>query len=331
MLTALAKLMDHPAFSAPPPPCVDDIPDVEARRAALWKRRQEIEAAFLHTKGDENSHFHWTMTLLLRTIKYSLKLTGLWARGRRNARQVHLREVTWSHPALPHALDGLTLLHLADFHYRRGDAKFAEAVRTLLAGVEVDLCLMTGDYRFGHLGPFDHVQQNLEALFQKMTVRHGSFAILGNHDVTPMASAFPDIGVRLLYNEGVEVRIRDTPVWIGGTEDSHIMRSSDVQAALHGRPEERFTILLSHTPEDIDIAERSGCDVYLCGHTHGGQIRLPLWGPVISNAACAREHKHGVWRVGNMFGNTSAGLGTTDLPVRYNCPAEAHLITLRCG
>jgi len=329
VLTKLAQLTDHPAFRVPPAPTPAEIPDVAERRAALWKRRQDIEAMVFYREGTEDNHFHWSVTALTQLLKLGLMSVGLWQRGRRNARTVHLREVVWEHPGLPKSLDGLTILHLADLHYRRADGEFAAAVENLLEGVEADLCLMTGDYRFGHLGPCDHVWRNLRRLLERVTIRHGCFAILGNHDATSLAEPFPEMGIRLLYNEGVELNIRDTPVWIGGTDDSHIIQSADLLAALHGKREEHFTILLTHTPEDIHEAEQLGADVYLCGHTHGGQIRLPWWGPVVSNAKCAPEHKHGIWRVGDLFGITSAGLGTTDIPVRYNCPAEAHRITLR--
>lgn len=331
MITQLVKLMDHPAFRVPPPPTHEEVPDVQERRDRLWQRRQEIESLVFRREGNEDHHFHWIITLATRILKLFLVVTGLWARGRRNAHALHLREVTWQPPRLPPALDGMRLLHVADLHYRRKDPQFVQAVRELLTDVEADLCLMTGDYRFGHLGPSDHVTDNLAELMGVMKIHAGCFAILGNHDNTALVGPFPDFGITLLYNEGRVVTLRDTPIWVAGTEDSHIMNSSDLRAALHERPEGMFTILLAHTPEDIHEAAAMGCDIYLCGHTHGGQIRLPGLGAVVSNARCAREHKHGEWRVGEMLGNTSAGLGTTDLPVRFNCPAEAHLITLRRG
>jgi predicted MPP superfamily phosphohydrolase len=74
-------------------------------------------------------------------------------------------------------------------------------------------------------------------------------------------------------------------------------------------------------------------DLYLCGHTHGGQICLPWIGPPFLNARCRREYGSGEWRHNAMQGYTNRGIGTSTLPVRYNCPPEAAVITLRrkCG
>jgi len=75
-------------------------------------------------------------------------------------------------------------------------------------------------------------------------------------------------------------------------------------------------------------AAAAGIHLYLCGHTHGGQIRLPWLGAPMQNAACPRRYAHGCWRHGEMQGYTSAGAGCSMLPVRYNCPPEITLIEL---
>ncbi len=329
--TVLARLADHPSVKLGPPPTAKDIPDPVARRAALLKRRRQIEAMLYTPDGDEDTHFHWSITWLTKAAVLGLRCVGLWERGYRNRKLLHLREVEWVHPNLPKELDGLTLLHLADFHYRRKDFEFADAVVELLDEVEVDICLMTGDYRYGHAGPSDHVGDFISRFLSRLKVAHGTYAIMGNHDTHEVISTLPNIGVKILINEGVSLNINGVPVWIAGTDDSFMMQCSDIQAACHGRGEGDFTIAMLHTPDEIAQAQAAGVHVYLCGHTHGGQIRLPFIGALVSNAHCAREYTYGPWRVGNLFGLTSPGLGTTDLPVRYNCPAEAHLITLRCA
>jgi hypothetical protein len=85
-----------------------------------------------------------------------------------------------------------------------------------------------------------------------------------------------------------------------------------------------------HTPEIIEAAALYGIDLYLCGHTHGGQICLPWIGPIIVNANCPRRFTQGVWRYKQVQGYTSAGVGTSGVPVRFFCPPEIALIELRC-
>jgi predicted MPP superfamily phosphohydrolase len=95
-------------------------------------------------------------------------------------------------------------------------------------------------------------------------------------------------------------------------------------------PSDAFKVLLVHTPEIFREAQECGIDLYLCGHTHGGQICLPLIGPVISHANCPREYTRGVWKYRNLQGYTSTGVGTSGVPVRFLCPPEIGLIELYC-
>jgi uncharacterized protein len=95
-------------------------------------------------------------------------------------------------------------------------------------------------------------------------------------------------------------------------------------------PEETFKVLLVHTPELVAEAETHGIDLYLCGHTHGGQICVPFLGPVISGANCPRRYIRGAWRHKRMQGYTSAGVGVSVVPVRFFCPPEIVVLELCC-
>jgi hypothetical protein len=78
-----------------------------------------------------------------------------------------------------------------------------------------------------------------------------------------------------------------------------------------------------------DVARTAGVSFYLCGHTHGGQICLPGGRGLVSCLVRCRHAARGLWREGAMVGYTSCGLGTGRLPLRFNCPPELTLITLR--
>jgi predicted MPP superfamily phosphohydrolase len=164
-----------------------------------------------------------------------------------------------------------------------------------------------------------------------MRIRIGAYAVLGNHDTLALAEAVEEVGLRVLFNEGVAVGVPGALLWLAGVDDPHFYRMDDLDAALRDAPPEAFRVLLAHTPECAAEAANKGVGLYLCGHTHGGQVRLPGLGPIMINARCPRRRALGHWQAGAMRGFTSAGLGTTDAPVRFGCPPEAVLFTLRSG
>lgn len=314
----------------PPPP--DYVPaEARAIRARLWQRRLELERKGNFYEGDERAFKTIHMRIAATVIGAAMRLTGQYERGLTNACSPVLRHLEWTPPRLPRALDGVKLLHLSDFHFSRLQRRFTEGDAACLDGVECDLVLITGDYRYGHYGPVEHVPHHLREVLHGVTVREGLYATLGNHDIGASVPDLRTVGCEVLVNEGRKVPLRGETVWIGGTDDAHYFRCASIAAALDGRPEHAFTILLTHTPELSLVAPSHGVDLYFCGHTHGGQLCLPGGIPLKLNARSPRRFARGPWREGDTLGLTTNGMGTTDLPLRYNCPAEAHLITLRAS
>jgi predicted MPP superfamily phosphohydrolase len=88
---------------------------------------------------------------------------------------------------------------------------------------------------------------------------------------------------------------------------------------------------LAHTAEIYREAQSRGIHFYLCGHTHGGQIRFKKVGPIITNAHAPRRFASGFWMFKGMTGYTSTGVGISAVPVRFNCPPEIVLFTLRAA
>lgn len=271
------------------------------------------------------------MKALALAARVGMTCIGLYGRGRRNAQYPRLVKETFSFPSLPPALDGLSILHLSDFHFSQFDTVYSDAVIDLVRGVSVDLCLITGDYKYGHYGPANHVYPLMTRMLEGITAACGVFGILGNHDLGVVVEGLTQCGLEVLVNEGRLLEVRGVPVWVGGTDDPHKFHGDSVEAALFGAPEEAFKILLVHAPENVPEAVAQGVDLYLAGHTHGGQIRFPLIGALRMNARCDPAYTLGRWRCGGMQGYTSQGLGTTDIPLRYNCPTEAAVLTLRRG
>jgi uncharacterized protein len=188
--------------------------------------------------------------------------------------------------------------------------------------------VMTGDYRFGIHGPCEQVYSRMWKILRSFRSRHGVLAILGNHDESDMAVELEGFGVRMLMNEAVKITQGGEGLWVVGVDDPHRYGCDDLEGALERVPPGAFKLLLAHSPELFSEAAQAEVDLYLCGHTHAGQICLPKIGAPLMNADCPPSYTSGRWRHGAMHGYTSAGVGCSLVPVRYNCPPEITVIEL---
>jgi uncharacterized protein len=302
---------------------------LEAGERWAWVRRTTLEdqhSKRRSTNGPRDSLLlrHRITALALRT---ALQLTGSYSNGIRNALSPVVRHLQFEFADLPTAFEGFRILHLADLHIDGLDG-LAENIAKLVAGLEVDLCVMTGDYRFRVEGPCDAVYPRIRTILAGVRARCGVVGILGNHDTLEMAVELERCGVRMLINEPMEIASGASSIWVAGVDDPHYYGCDDLAAALEGVPREEFKILLAHSPELFSEAAAAEINLYLCGHTHGGQIRLPWIGAPLLNAACPRAYTHGLWQHDRMQGYTSAGLGCSMLPVRFNCAPEIAVIEM---
>jgi predicted MPP superfamily phosphohydrolase len=299
--------------------------DLESRLAS----RRAIEAV-MRSGGWKQAHKD---SLILRDriarqiLRAALKIAGIYSRGARNALQPVVRRLRLRFHDLPDSFDGFRILHLTDLHIDGVDG-LAEVVAERIAGLHTDLCVMTGDYRYEVEGPCDAVYPRLRTILSSVQAQHGVLAVLGNHDESDMAGEIENLGVRMLVNEAVDIRRGEDHLWVIGVDDPHCYGLDDLDGALEGVPADGFKVLLAHSPEIFEEAAAAGVHLCLCGHTHAGQIRLPMIGGILTNADCPRYYTHGVWQNGSVVGYTSAGVGCSMLPVRYNCPPEIALIEL---
>ncbi len=261
-------------------------------------------------------------------LKRGLQITGLYQRGVRNAVSPVVRSVRFEFPSLPPAFDGFQILQISDLHIDGTDG-LAEALFPLLSELRPDLCVFTGDYRFEDRGPCEEVYPCMRTILSGIAATHGIFGILGNHDSSEIAFALEEMGVRMLINESAEIRRGNASLCLVGVDDPYDYRCDDLDGALESVPSHEFKVLLAHAPELYNEAADSGIALYLCGHTHAGQIRLPGIGSLRHNAKCPKALSYGPWTHKQMQGYTTAGAGCALLPVRFNCPPEVVMIELR--
>lgn len=260
-------------------------------------------------------------------LKASLVSAGLYARGARNALNIQIRRVKIAFGNLPEEFCGFRVVQLADLHID-GIERLAEVVGEIVSELDVDLCVMTGDYRYATHGSCAAIYPRMRTIVSNVRAQHGIAAILGNHDAAEIGLRFEEDGIRMLMNEALELRRERASMWIIGVDDPYLYQCDDLPSALENVPRNDFKILLAHTPELFKEASRSGIALYLCGHTHGGQIRLPFLGAVVHKGNCPREFAQGPWRYREMHGYTSSGVGCSMLPIRFNCPPEVVLVEL---
>jgi uncharacterized protein len=255
-------------------------------------------------------------------IEYTLKMTGLFWRGRRNAEDVELRRNIVRAPEIPQAFDGFVLLQLSDLHADMSMGAMHRA-SALLHKLKYDVCVLTGDFRGRTFGPFDAALAGIADL--RSHISGPTYGVLGNHDSIRMVPSLERMGIRMLVNEAVTIERRDQRIHLAGVDDAHFFRADNIEKAAINIPHNEFSILLSHTPEIYRQAAHADFNLLLTGHTHGGQICLPGGFAITLDSVLPRRMGAGAWKYHTMHGYTSVGTGSSVVPVRFNCPPEITL------
>ena len=253
-------------------------------------------------------------------------------------------------PVLPPGSAPIRILHLSDVHMTPGQRRKQAFIREL-AGSAPDLVVTTGD----NLGSKDGVPAMLEAM-SVFADRPGVFVLGSNDYYAPrpknplkyfwsnhkrvlgnpnpwreLAAGYVDFGWLDLTNARASIDVDGRAVEVAGVDDPHLKRDRGEVARAPVDPAVPLHLALVHSPEPrvLDIFERSGFDLLLSGHTHGGQLRLPGFGAIITNCGIDRARARGLSRYGASWLHVSPGLGTSPYaPVRFACRPEATLLTL---
>jgi hypothetical protein len=273
--------------------------------------------------GQGLTFFHienwYSIHSVIRTL---FKLTGLYWRGRANTARVQVRHNDIRFDNLPPAFNGFTLLHMSDFHADISDGAMGK-LEEILPNLSYDLCVLTGDYRGATYGKFDDALARMRSAL--VPIKRPLYAVLGNHDTIRMVPDLEAMGIRTLLNECEPIARAGETIYLAGIDDAHFFRVDNIEKAASGIPHDAFAILLSHTPEIYRQAAHAGFDLLLSGHTHGGQICLPGPIPLTLSAVLPRRFGAGAWQYHNMAGYTSTGVGSSIVPIRFNCLPEITL------
>lgn len=262
--------------------------------------------------------------LVFLGLVYSIFIEPRWLR---------LSRVQISISALDPILEGYTILHLSDLHQER----FGSCQKRLLALIcreDYDLAVITGDFLSSY-SPYDFTPvAELLAGIKKPV-----YSVYGNHDYQErdrLAKDLSDHGVVVLENAWCPV---SKALQIAGVSDPSFSRrhpetphKTDLKKTMTGLDPKVFTLLLSHSPEILPAAVKASIPLILCGHTHGGQVKIPLLGALTTASNKLFDpYVQGLYRQGETYLYINRGLGTSGLPLRFLSPPEVTFITLRGG
>jgi predicted MPP superfamily phosphohydrolase len=251
------------------------------------------------------------------------------------------RRDLWS-PRLPRAFDGFTVCQISDLHMTQMGRR-ERAVKRLMESLPTpDLVAVTGD--------MVHTSQGIEPfreLARSFVSRHGTYAVFGNSEhkngIRPHAFArtLAEGGIVPILNRHITLQRGEDSILVAGVDDP-VNDRDRLADALRDAPNDLFTLLLMHSPDSIADAVVHGVDVVLSGHTHGGQVCLPGFGPLHTHSLFGLRMSAGLYAgsrlrhlVGIRPGRTqlyvTRGLGVSGLALRFFAPPELTLLTLRRG
>ena len=240
--------------------------------------------------------------------------------------QLHVQRKTLRLPRLPPELDGLSIAHLSDLHMIGNMTEpFYQQVVEATNALSPDLVCITGDI----------LEKTcclpwIATTLGRLKARHGRYFVLGNHEMrlpdasclreALRAAGFTDLGSRC-----ETITIRGNDVLLAGNELPWFGSAPPVPALR--TPHSPFRILLSHSPDQLYLAKIEQFDLMLAGHNHGGQIRLPWLGALITPSWHGARYASGVFDEPPTLLHVSRGVAAKH-PIRLNCPPEIALLVL---
>lgn len=250
--------------------------------------------------------------------------------------QLALTSLTVEAPGLPPAAKPIRLLHLSDLHLERLTRREAK-VLALIDEAQPDLIVITGDYLNLSYTQNPEAIVTVREFLAKIKAPFGVYATLGSPPVDVATVAphhFANTDIQLLRHDAIDLDLGDDRfLTIMGSDCSHDMAYDRVQfAELMAKADTAYTrILLYHSPELMPTVKQHDVTLFLCGHTHGGQVRMPLYGAIMTSACTGKQYEMGRYDENGTTLYVSRGIGLEGMcapRIRLLCPPEMTLVTL---
>jgi predicted MPP superfamily phosphohydrolase len=240
-----------------------------------------------------------------------------------------VKEVQLHIKNLPRVFAGWRIVQFSDVHFgfHYGPKEFKRVVH-IINELNPDILFFTGDFvEVWYNWPELAVPQ----LRELKAPRGGKWAVLGNHDLMSqkkVIQAFQDSHFQVLQNSNGAIIHNQERIYVAGLEDA-LDASPNFEKALLGLSAQDCVLLLAHEPDIADISSRYPISAQFSGHSHGGQVRLPFYGPLVTQKM-ATKYVDGLYYVGEsrMPLYVNRGIGTTKVPVRFFCRPEITVFNL---
>jgi hypothetical protein len=260
---------------------------------------------------------------------------GVWAFVIEPDRLV-VRETVIELPDWPAEFDGVRIAALSDLHI---GSRFMtlDKLRTVVAranALQPDLIVLLGDYVTNlHDGDAKVEPELFAPVLKELKARRGVYAVLGNHEwwynARRVAASFEEAGLPVLENDAAQIKGHQSAFWLAGLGDYWTLHHN-VRKTLGAITDDAPVIALTHTPDIFpELPDRFR--LLLAGHTHGGQVNLPLLGRLVVPSQYGSRYAIGHISENGRHLFVTPGIGTSILPVRFRVPPEISLITLRNG
>jgi uncharacterized protein len=220
----------------------------------------------------------------------------------------------------------IRVLQISDYH----NFKYESRVISLVEEVQPDLIVLTGDLIDKSTKDYSKVYNFLNRL---VSLNSNIYFVPGNHELKSgnMDSILKDVAkreVKVLINSSDTISLGGEILNICGIDYSSSKRG-DLNKTLRNTEKDTYTILLCHKPDIVKKHNNIPCDLILCGHTHGGQIRIPIMGAAIApGQGLLPKYNKGLYKTSNTMLYIDSGVGTTRIPVRFINRSQISLINI---
>ena len=223
-------------------------------------------------------------------------------------------------------LSGVKIVFASDFHIKPYGQKRLEKIVEIINKQNPDVVVSAGDFVCGHTEHSTMHPQKIAEGLAKVKSKYGFYTTLGNHDGWYDRWYIKELlekqNIKVLNNKNEKLQINGKEIFIAGVEDM-MTAFPNMEDALKGT--KTPTILLTHTPDVFPDIPRN-VNLTLAGHTHGGQVRLPIIGPIFTASNYGNKYAIGFIEENSKKLITTRGIGVSILPFRFNCPPEIVVI-----
>lgn len=244
--------------------------------------------------------------------------------------KIGVTNITVTSENIPDEFNGFKIVHISDLH----NAEFGNGQKDLIDKIEAqdaDIIVITGDMIDSRRTDVDKAVELITGLGNKIPV----YYVTGNHEsrvreYNELESKLIENGVTVLKNESVKIEKDSSFINVIGVDDpSFGMSANDIFHTVSELKTDGYDVLLSHRPELFETYCEIGAELVLCGHAHGGQVRIPFIGGIVApNQGLFPEYTAGSYKSGSTEMIVSRGLGNSIIPLRVNNPPELVVITL---